>query len=130
MVDITNNDILETLQDLMQMTSGGFTRLEGRMDGLESKVSNIEGHMSNLETQVSAHTVELNKINNRLDSIEGKLDAHHNDIVDIFKILTKLEKKTKLSEKERYEAGLKLNELIAWAHQVANKLDIPLKVDL
>ncbi|MCA9348480.1 hypothetical protein KC867_03655 [Candidatus Saccharibacteria bacterium] len=33
---ITTDEIMETLQDLMQMNSDGFIRLENRMDNVES----------------------------------------------------------------------------------------------
>ncbi len=111
---------METLKDLMQMTSDGFLRLENRMDSLE-------GQMSELQETVSTHSIELKRINDRLESLEEKLDMHNNDIKDILIILDKLTKKVDLSEEERKLAAATLQHLLEWAHAVAKKINVPLK---
>lgn len=68
------------------------------------------------------------EIKSRLKSVEDKLDMQNNDIHDIYIILKNLEDKTDLSEEERKLAAKTLNQVIAWAQQVAEKMDIPLNI--
>ncbi len=76
MPSVTTDDIMTVLQEIMQMTSDGFVRLEGRMDGLdgrmvglEDQMNKLDGRMGTLEQSGNLHTVEIKKLNDRLDKI-------------------------------------------------------------
>lgn len=121
MANITTNEIMDTLQNLMQMTSDGFLRLETKIDKLDRR-------MAKAEDTLSDHTAQLITITRRLQSIEDKLEMHSNDIKDILTILDDLSKKVNINEEERRLAAITLQHLVEWAQVVAKKIDVPLKL--
>jgi len=111
---VSNEDILELLQESMQMTSDGFLRLEGQMDGIEKRLTNLEGQMR--------------QVNARLKSIEATLEMHDNDIKEILTLLEALDKRVTLTEQERELAAETLSRIVKWAQEVSKKIDTPLKL--
>lgn len=115
---VSNEDILELLQESMQMTAERFGHLErrfdSRFDGLEKRIDNLEA--------------EMRKTNQRLSKIEARLDMHESDIKEILVLLGALEKRVTLTEKERELAAETLSNVVTWAQAVAKKIDVPLTV--
>jgi chromosome segregation ATPase len=118
---VSNEDILELLQESMQMTSDGFIRLEGRMDRLEGRMDGLEGGLISLEDQ-------MRQVNARLKSIEATLQMHDNDIKEILVLLEALEKRVTLTEKERELAAETLGSIVKWARELSKKMDVPFKL--
>ena len=111
---VTNEDILDILQDLMKMTGDGFLRLEGRMDGLEGRMDGLDGRIGGLERRMDGldgrmHNVELDlrqisvaqthqgrelrEVKETVLRIDNEQQAQTNDINEILDRLTKLEDK-------------------------------------
>lgn len=135
MTNVSNEDILETLQTLMQMTGDGFARLETRMDRLEGRVDRVEITLQEHTTILNGHTVILNEHSSRLSRLEETTDkiyneqmAQRSDIIEIFARIHELEKKAELDAAERKEAQEKLQTVVNWAQLAAKQLDIPLKL--
>jgi tetrahydromethanopterin S-methyltransferase subunit G len=118
---VSNEDILELLQESMQMTADGFDRLEKRMD-------NLEGRMGGVEGGISAPEEQMRQVNMRLDSIEKTLKMHDDDIKEILKLLDVLVERVSLTERERELAALTLGNIVDWAQKASKKLGIPLKL--
>lgn len=129
MSDITTTEIMETLQELMQMTSDGFTTLEGRMDGLEGRIENLEGGMKSLDNRIYQLERQYNKLNETVSSIANEQKAQTNDILEILDRLLAIEKRLpKITEKEIKEMQTKLQALIDWAIKSAKVNNITLKL--
>lgn len=115
MADITTNDIMDTLQELMQMTVDGFTRLESKMDSLESRTHKLEK--------------QYDKLTELVNSIASEQKAQTNDISEILDRLLVIEKRLpNITESELKEMQTKLQALIDWAIQSAKANNIPLNL--
>src|SRR5882672_3181410 len=90
---ITNEDLLETMQTLMQMTSDGFEHLDKRMGKLEERMDRLETRVSEIERRLSEHDVQFIEIKQVLRSIESHHAAYINDIEDILDRLQILEER-------------------------------------
>ena len=138
---ITNEDLLETMQTLMQMTSDGFERLDKRMDRLEERMERIEARMDafelrmdKLETRVgeierrlAEHDLQFAEIKQVLRSMEDKHAAYINDIEDILDRLQVLEDRMpNLTPEELTQLRQQLHELSDWARHVAKLTHVPL----
>ena len=56
---VTNQDLLGVMHDLMQMTSEGFQRLEGRMDRLEGRMDKVELELRSIWSKLHEHDLQL-----------------------------------------------------------------------
>ena len=125
---ITNEDLLETMQTLMQMTSDGFMRLEKRVGSLEVDVSELKADVRELKSVQYQHTRDISQIKEIVQRIESEQQAQRNDIAEILDRLAVLEEKVTLSEADRQEMRQKLEYLIKWAIKVADHCNIPLEL--
>jgi chromosome segregation ATPase len=135
------------MQTLMQMTSDGFIRLEGRMGGLEGRMDGLEGRMDGLEGRMGGlesrmdrlenevqeikniqhqHTQDIRELKEAVCRIENEQKGQGNDIAEILDRLVVLEEKVTLSEAERKEMKEKLEKLVDWAFKIADHCNIPL----
>lgn len=146
---ITNEDLMGVIQDLMQMTSEGFERLEnrmdrlvGRMDHLENRMDGVEGHMERLDSRLSNVEIELREIKSRLSEhdlqfaelkriTQQLLDndaAYMNDIADILDRIVRLENRASISPAELRELQRLLDLVVTWAIKAAGVVKVPLKL--
>lgn len=140
---VTNDDILELLQESMQMTSDGFIRLDnrmgkledrmdgldGRMDGLETRMGNIEGNVGSLVNRIAGLERQYTKLKITVDHIANEQKAQTNDIKEILDRLLEIEKRLpNITEIELREMQNKLQAIVNWAQAIAKKEGIPLKL--
>lgn len=147
---VSNEDLLELLQESMQMTSDGFVRLdkrmegiEDRMGGLEGRMDNLEGHMDNLEgrmggvesgltlltSRVASLEAQVTELKKTVDKVAGEQKAQANDIKDILDRLVELEKLSpNITDIEVKEMQAKLQALLDWAVESAKHNNIPLRL--
>lgn len=112
---VTNEDILENLQDLMQMTSDGFERLETRMEKMEHRQDQLER--------------QYNELKRIVEGIANEQKAQSNDIKEILDRLLAIEKRLPhITEAELREMQDKLEKVVKWAQTIANKEGITLKI--
>jgi len=143
------DDVLGVVKDLAQFTSDSFEQVDKRFDKLEARMDVTEGIVGKLEKHAESvditlrdhtarfeqiditlrdHTARFTQIQFSLDEIIAKQDAHHNDIVEIYSILKKHEKRQKISETELKDTELRLQRLISWALAASKALNIPIKL--
>jgi septal ring factor EnvC (AmiA/AmiB activator) len=113
---VSNEDILELLQESIQMTAEHFDRLEKRIDEVATGVNKLER--------------QYNELKKAVDALTGEQRAQKNDIKDILDRLLVIEKRLPdISELEMREMQAKLQSLIDWAIRVAEvnkiKLELP-----
>lgn len=112
---VTNEDILELLQESMQMTSEGFDRLEKRIDEVASGVRRLDRQYTELKEIV--------------DKIASEQKAQANDIKEILDRLLAIEKRLpNITETELREMQDKLQAVVDWAQTIAKKEGIPLNI--
>ncbi|HKU18563.1 MAG TPA: variable large family protein [Candidatus Saccharimonadales bacterium] len=141
--EITNQDLLGVMQDLMQMTSDGFLRLEQRMDRIEGRMDDVEGRMSGLEGRLDRIERELREIKHRLDAhdlrfaelericneLMNNQRAYLNDISDLLDRVQALEDKApNITESEIRELQRLLKLIVDWALKVAKTTKVPLTI--
>ena len=148
--EITNDDIMSTMQDFMQMTSDGFVkidgrfdRLENRMDSMEGRMDGMEGRMGAMEGRMGALEGHMSTLNNRMSTLEQQYHALHvivesiesnqlgqsSDIKDILDRLLAIENRLpNITEKELREMKHNLQALITWAQKSAKKQGIQLEI--
>lgn len=146
---ISNQDIMDTLHVMMNMTSDGFIRLETRMDSLEGRMDKLEGRMDRLETRMDRleqriiqlendlravkqvlrdHGIQLNRLETMVDQLQAEQRAQVNDIAEILDRITILEDKAERSAREQLEIKQKLEIVIDWIKLAAKQLNIPLEI--
>ncbi len=147
---VTNDDILELLQESKQMTSDGFIRLDnrmgkledrmdgldvrmdgldGRMDGLETRMGNIEGNVGSLVNRIAGLERQYTELKITVDHIANEQKAQTNDIKEILDRLLEIEKRLpNITEIELREMQNKLQAIVNWAQAIAKKEGIPLKL--
>lgn len=118
----SNDDLMNVMQDMMQMTSDGFALLEGRIGKVEWELGNLSRRMGSLERQYTALQEVVAKI-------ESEQKGQHNDIKEVLNRLLALEKQpSPANEATIREMQLQLQTLIDWALKVAREQHIPLKL--
>jgi hypothetical protein len=139
---VTNEALLEIMQDLMQITSDGFARLENRVGRVEGRVGGVEEHVSGVEDRLGRfegelkelrnasyrHEVELGKQTRLIESAREETNNVHIDINEILHRIMALEQKASLDKVERAEAQQRLQRLVDWAKLAANQIGVPLKL--
>jgi chromosome segregation ATPase len=147
---VTTNDLMDVLQDMMQMTSDGFGRLEVRIDRIENRMNGIESRMDSMEDRMSTMEGHLDRIERELQTIKSKLlhhdiqlidlrriaqeltdkhSAYINDIADLLERVTALEKNMPhVTKEELYELQVMLKRLVDWALRAAKTVKVPLKL--
>lgn len=131
--NVSNEDILENLQDLMQMTSDGFGRLTGRVDGLEGRFDNLESKFDNLEGKFDSLDSRMERLEHQyrelkaaVDAIAGEQQAQSNDIKEILDRCLAIEQRLpNITESELREMQVKLQQVADWAKQMAVKEHLP-----
>ncbi len=146
----TNQDILRTIQDLMQLTGDGFAGLSQRMDRLEVRMGNLEVRMGDLEERMDSVESRLSQIELELQAVRitlrehdlqlsqlrqicQELHNHHkayiNDVSDILDRIAILEDRTPLATKaEVRELQTRLQVVVRWAIRAAKTMHVPLKL--
>jgi chromosome segregation ATPase len=123
----SNEDVLNILQDLMQMTSDGFARIEAvqqeQSQTLEKHGRILQEHSSLLHQ----HSADLSELKTSVHKLEDEQQAQRIDIAEILDRITALEQKATLTELERQEAKDKLQRLEDWVQAASKQLDIPLR---
>jgi chromosome segregation ATPase len=140
---VTTNDLMDVMQDMMQMTSDGFNRLEvrmdrieGRMDGLEVRMDGIESRIERIERDLQVikaklleHDLQLADLRRLTQELTDKHSAYINDIADILDRIAALEKRTpEVTKEELDELQVMLQKLVDWAIKAAKIVKIPIKL--
>jgi chromosome segregation ATPase len=140
---VTNEDLMEVIQDMMQMTSDGFgqlnlrmdrielrmDRIEARMDRLETRMDSIEARMSELESTLREHTLEISALKAIVQDLSNSHKAYINDISDILDRITVLEnRKPQITKEEFQELQNLMRIVIEWARQAAKTIKTPIKI--
>jgi len=131
---VTNEDLMVVMQGMMQMTSDGFVRLEGRMDRLEARVDAIERRLEEHDlkfadlfdqlSQLNLRVTELGRIVHelvvRVDRLENHHAAYMNDIKDLLDQVSSLEQQMHFVTHDQLpEIQHTLQELAEWALRTA-----------
>lgn len=132
---VTNDDIMQALNEFSSNVDKRFDDVENRLDRVESKqdehtriLSEHSRQLSEHSRQLSEHSALFTSINITLERILGEQEAHRNDIMAIYEILERIEAKIEVTQAELDATKEKLEHIIKWAQKVAKKLDIPLSV--
>ncbi len=125
----TNEDLLQTMQDLMQMTGDGFTNLQNRMDGIETRMSNIEQELKSINAILRDHDLRLAELKTIAQDLSNKHVAYINDIAEILDRVATLEKRAPhITKTELRELQDLLQEIVDWAIKAAKVVKVPLKL--
>lgn len=139
----TNEGLLQVMQDLMQMTSEGFDKvdrqfeavngrldgLDGRVDGLDGRIDKLEGEMKELKQASYRHELQLGELTKLAQNTNDKLT----DLitVDIKEILTRLQaledRLPNITEAEMRKLQLEMQLAIDWIARAAKTLKVPVK---
>lgn len=139
---VTNDDIMQALNEFSSNVDKRFDGVDDRLDGVESRLDRVESRLDRVENkqdehtrilsehsrQLSEHSASFASINITLEQILGEQEAHKNDIMAIYEILERIEAKIEVTQAELDATKEKLEHIIKWAQKVAKKLDIPLSV--
>lgn len=132
---VTNEELMEIMRDMMQMTSEGLGRVDHQLEEIRERLDGNEGETRELKIE----TLEVKRASYRQELRLGELakiveNTHdeqlnmHGDINEILHRLITLEQKGKLNKAERLEAQQKLQGLIDWAKLAAKQINVPLKL--
>jgi len=138
---VTTNDIMDAMQEMMQMTSDGFIRLdtrigkleirmdriEGRIDSVEGCLDRIERDLQHIKAKLLEHDLALANVRRIIQELTDKHTAYINDIADILDRVTALEKQMpNVTKEEVYELQILLQKLVDWAIKAAKTVNVPL----
>ncbi|HEX9153472.1 MAG TPA: hypothetical protein VF809_01500 [Candidatus Saccharimonadales bacterium] len=130
---VTNEDLLDIMQDLMQITSNGFDRLdqrmdrmESRMDSLESRICSIEQRLSAIEATLREHGLRIAKLEEIVSRLEEKHTAYISDISEILDRIVVLEsRRPDITKAEFQELREQIQALSGWAVKAGEAVNIP-----
>lgn len=140
---VTNEDILELLQESMQISSEQFTRIDQRFTGIDQRFTsidqrfekiderfdNIEGELRVMNSTLSSHGQDLTELKEGVRRISNEQRAQVSDISNILDRLDELEKRgASITPEEKEEAKRIVTEIISWAQKASKNLGIPLNI--
>ncbi|HLZ15091.1 MAG TPA: hypothetical protein VKQ34_03805 [Candidatus Saccharimonadales bacterium] len=127
--EVTNDGLLTVMQDLMQMTSEGFLRLEGRVDRIEEELLGIKEELRAIHLKLHDHDIQLAELQRISRELLSNHKAYMNDISDILDRVKILEDRAPdITEKEVRELQRLLKLVVDWALKVARTTKIPLEI--
>jgi chromosome segregation ATPase len=80
---VTTNDLMDVMHDMMQMTSDGFERLNGRMDGLEVRMDRLETRMDGIEGRMDRIVERMDGVEGHIEGINSRLERIERDLQTI-----------------------------------------------
>jgi hypothetical protein len=126
---VSNEDILELLQESMQMTSDNFDRQQAWNEKQQAWNEKFIGELKDIKSTLSQHGSELTELKAGIKRIANEQKAQVNDISDILDRIQALqEKHPDISESEKKEIQMLLQELHNWASLASKNLGIPIKL--
>jgi uncharacterized coiled-coil DUF342 family protein len=103
---VSNEDILELLQESMQMTSEGLGKLDRRIDETNERIDETNGR--------------IDETNERIDGIHGEVNSMRHEITDLKKATYRLELDS--GKHQELLAGVQ-NEIVAMHVDIKEILD-------
>lgn len=126
---VTAYDVTTVIQGMMQCTSDGFRRIEGRMDSIDARLEKIEADSQVLRSKLLHHDLHFKELRRIAQDLTDKHSAYINDIADLVDRVTRLEKQMPhVSDEELYELQHMLQRLVDWAMETAKTVKIPLEL--
>jgi chromosome segregation ATPase len=128
----TNEDLLEVMQDLMQMTSEGFAQTNARLDEHGKilaehgrQLTSLNADVKELKADVRQIKLDIAKLKVTVKELSDKHAAYISDISDILDRIVALEKQSRLSQSEIEELRRLLQIAADWIAHAAKVLKLP-----
>ena len=119
---VTNEDLLEVMQDMMNGMGKKFQHLEKRL-------ARIDQDLQIIKAKLLEHDLQLADLRRIVQELTDKHSAYINDIADILDRIVALERHSpNITKEEVYELQQMLQRLVDWAIKAAKTVKIPLKL--
>lgn len=131
---VTNEDILELLQESMQISSDGFEQVNNhledndeRLDAMQAEINSSKHEIGDLKKSSYRQELEVGKLHGKADLISGEIKAIHTDINEILHRLVDLESEKQESISNTVDIQTALQNMLDKIKIIAEKQGVQLK---